>query len=123
MPALHGLLVWNLSHGVNAKELAKTGAVDYLVLNLVVAKAIITLKKYDFEHEYYIYRLAACGSLALLGQQHVFKNLAEHLEVHQRGKSLQGIAHLGESVDCELLFKQAFAHRFAVYCRFIHLFV
>ena len=79
----NGLLVWNLCHGVNAKELAGTGAVDYLILNLVVAQAIITLKKYDFEHEYYIYRLAACGSLALLSQQYIFKNWAEHLEVHQ----------------------------------------
>jgi hypothetical protein len=43
---------------MDAKKLAETGAVDYLVLNLVVTQTIITLKKYDFEHEYYINRLA-----------------------------------------------------------------
>ena len=96
---------------MNVEELAETGAVDYLVLNLMVAQTIVTLKKYYFEHEYYIYRLAACRRLALLGQQHIFKNRAEHLEVHQRGESFQGIAHLGESFYCKLLLEQALAHR------------
>lgn len=119
----HCLLVRNLSYHMDAKKLTETRAVDYLVLNLVVAQAIVTLKKYDFEHEYYIYRLAARRNLALLGQKHVFKNGAEHLEVHQGGKALQGIAHLGESIHRELLLKQALAHRLAVYCRFIHLYI
>lgn len=81
---------------------------------------IQTLKKYDLEHEYNIYRLATCGSLALLGQQHIFKYGTEHLEVHQGGKTFQGIAHLGECFHGELL-KQALAHRLAVYCRLVHL--
>lgn len=50
---------------MNAKKLAKTGAGDYLVLNPIIAQTIITLQEYDFEHENHIYRLAACGSLAL----------------------------------------------------------
>ena len=34
-----------------------------------------------------------------------------HLEVHQGGKTFQGIAHLGECFHGELLLKQALAHR------------
>ena len=80
-------------------------AVDYLVLNLMVAQTIITLKEYDFEHQNNIYGLASCCALDLLGQKGVFKIQAEHLEVHLLGKSLKGIAHLGESLYCQLFLK------------------
>ena len=50
----------------------------------------------------------------------IFKNRAEHFEVHLRGKSLKGIAHRGESLDCQLFLKQVFTHWPAVYCRFLH---
>ena len=73
-------------------------AVDYLILNLMVTQTIITLKEYDFEHQNNIYGLAPCCTLDILGQKCVFKYRAEHLEVHLLGKSLKGIAHLGESL-------------------------
>jgi len=104
---------------VNAKELPETRAVDYLVLDLMIAQTIITLKKYDFEHQDNIYGLADRCALDLLGQKRVFKNRAKHLEVHLLGKSLKGIAHSGESLDCQLFLKQVFTHWPAVYCRFL----
>lgn len=55
----NSLFVRNLTYSMDAKELPKTGAVDYLVLYLVVAQTIITLQKYDFEHENNIYRACA----------------------------------------------------------------
>ena len=88
---------------MNAKELAETGAVYNLVLYLVVAQTIVTLKEYDLEHKNNIYLRTSCRSLAVLLDQHIFKCRTEHLKVDQGRKLLKGITHLGESFYCELL--------------------
>jgi hypothetical protein len=40
-----GFLVGNISHITDAKEVTKTGAVDNLILYLMVAQTVVTLKK------------------------------------------------------------------------------
>ncbi len=67
----NGLFVRNLIYSMYAKELAKTGAVDDLILNLFVAQTIITLQEYDFEHQYNIELRTACRRLAVFLYQDV----------------------------------------------------
>ena len=66
---------------MNVKKLTETGTVYYLVLNLVIAQTIITLKEYDLEHKNNINLRTSCRSLAVLLDQHFFKFGAEHLKV------------------------------------------
>ena len=105
---------------MNAKKLAETGTVYYLVLYLVIAQTIVTLKEYDLEHKNNIYLRTSCRSLALFLDQHIFKRGTEHLKVDQGGELLKGITHLRESFNRELLLEQVFAHWLAVYGSFLH---
>ena len=45
---------------MNAKELAETGKVYHLILCLVVAQTIVTLKEYDLEHNNNINLRTSC---------------------------------------------------------------
>ena len=100
---------------MNAKELAEAGTVYNLILYLVVAQTIVTLKEYDLEHKNNINLRASCRSLAVFLDQHFLKCGTEHLKVNQGSEPLKRIAHLGESIDCKFLLEQVFTHRLAVY--------
>ena len=73
---------------LRAEELAKTGAVDDLILNLFIAQTIITLQEYDFEHQYHIELRTACLRLAVFLYKDVLQLRTEHLKVHKDSKLL-----------------------------------
>ena len=105
---------------MNTKKLTKTGTVYYLVLYLVIAQTIITLKEYDLEHKYNIYLRTSCRSLALFLDQYFLKCWTKHLKVDQTGELFKGITHLGERFNRKLLLKQVLTHRLAIYSCFLH---
>ena len=84
----NGLFVRDLIYSMYAKELAKTGAVDDLILNLFIAQTIITLQEYDFEHQYHIELRTACRRLAVFLYKDVLQLRTEHLKVHKDSKLL-----------------------------------
>ena len=65
----HGFLVGNVSDITDAKKFAKTGAVDNLILYLMVAQTVVTLKKQHLEHQYAVERWTTRFALALSCKQ------------------------------------------------------
>ena len=69
----YGLLIQNFSHSMNAEKLAKTCAVNNLILYLMVTQAIVTLKKNNLKHENHINLWTSGSCLAILLDQYVLK--------------------------------------------------
>ena len=61
-----GLFVRNLVNVTNTQKSTKTGAVDNLILYLMIAQTIIPLQEYDLEHQHNIYLRTTRSRLAFL---------------------------------------------------------